>query len=71
MICDGTDGLKLFDVTDPSNVIHIKTVSGFDPHDVIAIQGYAIAVASNGIFLIDYRQPINAEIIGKIEINKN
>lgn len=71
LICDGTDGLKIFDVTNPSNVTHIKTVSGFDPHDVIAIQGYAIAVASNGIFLIDYHQPVNAEIIGKIEINKN
>lgn len=71
LICDGTDGLKLFNVADPSNVTHIKTVSGFDPHDVIAIQGYAIAVASDGIFMIDYRQPINAEIIGKIEIKKN
>lgn len=71
LICDGTDGLKLFDVTDPSNVTHIKTVGGFDPHDVIAIQGYAIAVASNGIFIIDYHVPANAGIIGKIEINKN
>lgn len=71
LICDGTDGLKLFNVADPSNVTHIKTVSGFDPHDVIAIQGYAIAVASHGIFLIDYRQPMNAEIIGKIEVKKN
>ncbi len=71
LICDGTDGLKLFDVTDPSNVTHIKTVSGFDPHDVIAIQGYAIAVASNGMYIIDYRVPANAGIIGKIEISKN
>lgn len=71
LICDGTDGLKLFDVTDPSNVTHIKTVSGFDPHDVIAIQGYAIVVASDGMYIIDYRVPANAGIIGKIEINKN
>lgn len=71
LICDGTDGLKLFDVADPSNVTHIKTVSGFDPHDVIAINGYAIAVASNGMYIIDYRVPANAGIIGKIEINKN
>ena len=71
LICDGTDGLKLFDVTDPSNVTHIKTVSGFDPHDVIAINGYAIAVASNGMYIIDYRVPANAGIIGKIEISKN
>ncbi len=71
LICDGTDGLKLFDVTDPSNVTHMKTVSGMDPHDVIAIQGYAIAVATNGMYIIDYRVPANARIIGKIEINKN
>jgi len=71
LICDGTDGLKLFDVTDPTNVTHIKTLSGFEPHDVIALQGYAIAVASDGIYTVDYRQPANAGIIGKIVINKN
>lgn len=71
LICDGTDGLKLFDVSDPINVTHIKTLSGFEPHDVIAIQGYAIAVASDGIYTVDYRQPANAGIIGKIVINKN
>lgn len=71
LICDGTDGLKLFDVTDPTNVTHIKTLSGFEPHDVIAIQGYAIAVASDGVYTVDYRQPANAGIIGKIVINKN
>jgi hypothetical protein len=71
LICDGTDGLKLFDVSDPINVTHIKTLSGFEPHDVIAIQGYAIVVASDGIYTIDYRQPANAGIIGKIVINKN
>lgn len=71
LICDGADGLKLFDVKDPSNVTLIKTVNGFEPHDVIAVQGYAIAVAANGIYVIDYRVPANAGIIGKIEINKN
>lgn len=70
LICDGTDGLKLFDASDPANVIFLKTITGMEPHDVIAVQGYAIAVAANGIYIIDYHQPVNAAIIGKIEINK-
>lgn len=71
LICDGKDGLKLFNVTNPSNVTHVKTVDGFEPHDIIALNGYAIAVASDGIFMIDYRQPNDARIIGKVVVNKN
>ena len=71
LICDGKDGLKLFDVANPSNVTHIKTIAGFEPHDIIALNGYAIAVASDGIYIVDYRQPQNAVVIGKLVVNKN
>ena len=67
-ICDGTDGLKIFDAADVSNITAIKTIGGFEADDVIAYQGYAIVVAKDGIYLIDYRDLPNAKMISKIQI---
>lgn len=70
-ICDGTDGLKVFDATNASNITLIKTVSGFDPHDVIAYQGYAIAVANDGIYMIDYQNLSDIRVVSKLQISQN
>lgn len=67
-ICDGTDGLKVFDATSASNITLIKTISGFEPHDVIAYQGYAIAVAKDGIYMIDYQNLSDIKMISKLQI---
>lgn len=70
-ICDGTEGLKLFNAADASNVTHIKTIGEFDADDVIAYQGYAIAVAKDGVYFIDYRDLTNVKVISKIEVVNN
>lgn len=70
-ICDGTDGLKLFNAADASNVTLIKTISGFDADDVIVYQGYALAVAKDGIYFIDYRDLSNVQVISKIQVAQN
>ena len=70
-ICDGTDGLKLFNAADASNITLIKTIGGFEAEDVIAYQGYAIVAANDGIYLIDYQNPANAKLVSKIQVEKN
>ncbi len=70
-ICDGTDGLKLFNAADVSNITLIKTIGGFEPDDVIAYQGYALAVATDGIYFIDYHDLSNAKVISKIQVAQN
>lgn len=70
-ICDGTEGLKLFNAADVSNITLIKTISGFEANDVIAYQGYAIVVAKDGIYLIDYHDLVNAKVISKIQVVQN
>ncbi|MBW4891399.1 hypothetical protein KXQ82_16850 [Mucilaginibacter sp. HMF5004] len=68
LICDGTDGLKLFDATVASNIPLIKQVAGFDARDVIAVNGKAIVTSANGLFIIDYRDPANAQVTGSIPV---
>lgn len=71
LICDGKDGLKIFNAANPSQVSLIKQVTGFEPSDVICLQGTAITVAKDGLYFIDYSNPNNASVISKIQINKN
>ncbi|MES2372712.1 MAG: hypothetical protein V4557_09040 [Bacteroidota bacterium] len=71
LICDGKDGLKIFNASNASQVSLMKQVPGFEPNDVIALQGIAIAVAKDGLYFIDYSNPYNASVISKIQITKN
>jgi hypothetical protein len=71
LICDGKDGLKIFNAGNASQVSLMKQVPGFDSYDVIALQGIAIAVAKDGLYFIDYSNPYNASVISKIQIVKN
>jgi len=71
LICDGKDGLKIFDAANASQVSLLKQVGGFEASDVIAMQGLAIAVAKDGLYLIDYSNVGNATVISKIQINQN
>lgn len=71
LICDGKDGLKIFDAANASQVSLVKQVTGFEASDVIALQGLAITVAKDGLYFIDYSNAGNAAVIGKIQINQN
>jgi hypothetical protein len=68
LICDGKDGLKIFDAANANNISLLKTVPGFDPTDVIAFGGFAIVVAKDGIYLVNYSTPGSAAVVGKIQV---
>jgi hypothetical protein len=68
LICDGKDGLKIFDASDPYNVSLLRKVAGFEPTDVIAFGGFAVAVAKDGIYLVNYSTPASAAVVGKIQV---
>ena len=68
-ICDGKDGLKIFNASDVLNIKEIKRIMIIDPYDVIAENGLAIVVASSGIYELDYTDPENIKIISHIIIN--
>jgi hypothetical protein len=70
-ICDGLQGLRIFNVATPTAVTNIRQIPGFDAYDVIASNGLAIVVAKDGLHLIDYTSPFDAKEVGKLLMTKN
>jgi hypothetical protein len=70
LICDGKDGLKLYDASSPLSLQLVKTVGGFETYDVIAMNKKAIVVAKDGLYQYDYSNPANPSLISKISVSK-
>ena len=51
-VCD--DGIKMYDATDPANIILQKQVKGLETRDAIAWNKNLIVVASDGLYQYDY-----------------
>lgn len=54
IICDGTGGLKFYNASNVNNFVLLNTISGYDAYDVIAINGWALVVAKNGLYQYSY-----------------
>lgn len=65
-LCDGKGGLKLYDISDVSNIHLITKVTGVSPSDVIAYNNIALVVADEGIYQYDYSDVNNIRLISKI-----
>ena len=68
-ICDGTDGLKMYDASDPSKIIlkqHIPVIQTFD---AIAWNKNLIVVAKDGLYQYDYSNPDHLTLRSKISLN--
>ena len=70
LVCDGKAGLKIFDATNAYAVTQLKQITGIETYDVIALNGLAITVAKDGLYFINYSNPVTASVIGKISIVK-
>jgi hypothetical protein len=68
-ICDGKDGLKIFNAADPNNVKLIKQISGIEPSDVITLSGNALVVAKDGLYQFYYSDLNNIRLLSKIGIS--
>ncbi|MEO7961595.1 MAG: hypothetical protein ABIR19_08605 [Ginsengibacter sp.] len=69
-ICDGADGLKIYDAGDVDNLKLIKRFSGLETYDVIANNNIAFVVAKDGLYEYDYSDVDNIHLLGKITISK-
>ena len=67
-ICDGADGLKIFNATNAASITLLKTIGNMETYDVIAQNGYALVVAKNGLHCIDYRNMNDIKLISTIAI---
>jgi hypothetical protein len=58
-LCDGEDGLKIYDNSDPKDVGDnlLFTHSGIVAKDIILNNGTAICIAEHGIYQYNYSNP--------------
>jgi len=66
-ICDGRDGLKIFDAADVQNLRLLKHIIGIDTYDVITINGIAWVVAKDGLYQYDYSNPAATHLLSKLQ----
>lgn len=70
-ICDGTDGLKIYDASNVSDLKSIKNFAGIETYDVIAYNNIAIVVAKDGLYQYDYSNPHQIHLISKLTISRS
>jgi hypothetical protein len=68
-VCCGSEGLKVLNVTDPSNPTQIRTVTGAYFKDVIPYGNLLICYVSTGIMLYDISDATNPVAVKLIENN--
>ena len=65
-ICDWKDGLKIYNASDPNNLQLIKQFKDAVVYEVVAEDGLAIVVASDGLYQYDYSNLGNIHLISKL-----
>jgi hypothetical protein len=67
-ICDGNDGLKVYNANDPEKITEnsLGHYEGFDAYDVIPWNKLLIMTTKNGIFQYDYSNPSELKMLSKI-----
>lgn len=68
-ICDGKDGVKVYDAADPADLKLIKKIGGMETFDVIAWNKKALVVAKDGLYQFDYTNINNIRLLSKISLN--
>lgn len=69
-VCDGSDGLKVYDATDPAllseNMIgHFQDIQTYD---VIPLGGVLLMVGGDGLYQYDYSDPANISLLSVIPV---
>lgn len=70
-VCDGSDGLKVFDA---SNVLRLKLLQQLsigDAYDVIASNNVALVVTTDALYQFDYSDPTNLHLLSKISVTRS
>jgi hypothetical protein len=67
-ICDGKDGLKIYDANDVSNLQLKKVISISETYDIITLGSIAILVAKDGLYQYDYSDLNNIRLLSKMTI---
>ncbi|HMO62173.1 MAG TPA: hypothetical protein PKC39_07990 [Ferruginibacter sp.] len=70
LICDGKDGLKIYDAANISNLVLKQHIKGPDTYDVIAQNNIALVVAQDGLYQYDYSKPNDVKQLSKLPVTR-
>lgn len=70
-ICDGKDGLKVYDAKKKDDIKLIRKLDGMEAYDVITTGHTAIVVAKDGLYEFDYSNKADIHQISKISISNS
>jgi hypothetical protein len=70
-ICEGTNGLKTFNATDPMDIKQIQQFKEMDTFDVIPLNGTLMLIGKDGLYQYDYSNPNSLKLLSKILVKKS
>lgn len=65
-LCDGKDGLKVYDASNPGDLKLLQHLKGLETYDAIAWNKKLIVVATGGLYQYDYSNPSSLQLLSKI-----
>lgn len=68
-VCDGADGLKVYNASNVNSLQLLDRVKNLETYDVIAWNKRLLLVAKGGLYQYDYSNPSNLSLISKLAVN--
>ena len=68
-VCDNTE-VKVYNATDPANLLLLKKIPAIEPYDVITVNNRAMVVCSNGLYQYDYSNLNNVRQLSFLPVKK-
>lgn len=68
IICDGKEGLRFYNAADVNDLKLLTTISSGETFDVIAMNGWALVVADDGLYQYDYSSLNNIRLLSKLVV---
>lgn len=69
-VCDGKDGLRVYNAANPASLTLVKHIKGFEAYDVIAWNGNALVVTKTALLQFDYSNQTNISQRSSIAIQR-
>jgi hypothetical protein len=69
-VCDGKDGLRVYNAANPTSLTLVKHIKGFEAYDVIAWNGNALVVTKTALLQFDYSNQTNISQRSSIAIQR-
>ncbi len=69
-ICDGRDGLKIYDAANVNDLRLLRHFRDMETYDVIVGNNLLLLVAKGGLYQYDYSNPTDIRFLSKLSLNK-